>query len=128
MAGETILVAEDDPVTLRFLSTLLEDQGYAVLAAEDGHRAHELAVRRRPDLIVTDLLMPYEDGFELIRRLRSEPALSRTPILILSTRSREEDIVEGLQEGADDYVIKPFRAREFLVRIRKLLERRRGAA
>lgn len=125
MAGETILVAEDDRVTLRFVSSLLEDQGYAVLPAEDGRRAHELALGQRPDLIVTDLLMPYEDGFEFIRRIRAEPTLARTPILILSTKSREEDIVLGLEEGADDYMIKPFRAREFLVRIRKLLDRRR---
>ncbi len=125
MAGETILIAEDDRVTLRFITSLLEEQGYAVLPAEDGRRAQELALERQPDLIVTDLFMPYEDGFDVLRQVRREPALSRTPIMILSTKSREEDIIRGLEEGADDYMIKPFRAREFLVRVRKLLDRRR---
>ncbi len=127
MAHETILVAEDDPVTARFLRSLLADKGYAVLSAEDGEQALELAERHRPQLIITDLVMPYRDGFSVLRGTRGDDGLGETPLLILSMRDREEDIVRGLEDGADDYMIKPFNARELLVRVRKLLDRRPGA-
>ena len=123
MAGERILVAEDDPITARFVSSLLLEQGYEVLVAEDGEHAVELALKHGPDLIISDLIMPYRDGFMVLRTLRSSEELAETPIVILSMRDREEDIVRGLEEGADDYVIKPFNARELLARIRKLLDR-----
>ncbi len=121
--GTRILVAEDDPVTARFLETLLEGKGFEVLVAEDGEHAYELATKQRPDLILTDVVMPYRDGFELLRALRQEDALARVPIIVLSMRDREEDIVRGLEMGADDYLVKPFNARELVVRIRKHLQR-----
>jgi len=120
-----ILVAEDDPVTQSFISSLLRDKGYEVLVAEDGEHAFELAGAGRPDLIISDLVMPYRDGYGLIRALRDQPETSRTPIVILSMRDREDDIVRGFEEGADDYVVKPFNARELLARVRKHLERAR---
>ena len=123
MAGERILIAEDDPITARFVSSLLREQGYEVLVAEDGEHAVELALKHEPDLIISDLIMPYRDGFMVLRTLRSTEELAEIPILILSMRDREEDIVRGLEEGADDYVIKPFNARELLARIRKQLDR-----
>ena len=123
VAGERILIAEDDPITARFVSSLLREQGYEVLVAEDGEHAVELALKHRPDLIVSDLIMPYRDGFMVLRTLRSTEELAGIPVLILSMRDREEDIVRGLEEGADDYVIKPFNARELLARIRKQLDR-----
>jgi DNA-binding response OmpR family regulator len=126
VARARILVADDDRVTSRFVSSLLEGEGYEVLVAADGEHAVELALEHRPDLIVSDLIMPYRDGFEVLRALRGEARLSRVPILILSMKDREEDIVRGLEEGADDYVVKPFNARELVVRIRKQLQRARG--
>ena len=126
MAEVKILIAEDDPVTSRFVASLLEDQGYRVLVAEDGEHAVRLALDERPDLIITDLVMPYKDGFMVLRALRETDELASTPILILSMRDREEDIVRGLEEGADDYVVKPFNARELLARIRKQLQRSGG--
>lgn len=126
MHDARILVAEDDPVTLRFVQSLLEEQGFEVLLAEDGRHAHELAVAGSPDLIISDLVMPYKDGFGLIRALRRLKELARVPIIILSMKDREEDIVRGLEEGADDYVVKPFNARELLARVRKQLDRSRG--
>lgn len=125
--GARILVIDDDPVSLRFVSSLLREKGYDVLVAEDGEHGCRLAIREHPDLIVSDLLMPYRNGFQLVRELRSHHELSRTPVVLLTMRDREEDIVRGLEEGADDYVIKPFNARELLARIRKQLERDRGA-
>lgn len=125
MAGERILVAEDDPVMLRFVVSLLRDKGYDVLEAIDGERLHDLALSARPDLILTDLMMPYRDGFEVLRDLRARTELDRTAILVMSMKDREEDIVYGLEHGADDYVVKPFNARELLARVRKHLEARR---
>jgi DNA-binding response OmpR family regulator len=122
--AKRILVAEDDPVTRRFVVSLLEERGYEVLVAEDGEHALATAKSARPDLIVSDLVMPYRDGYEVLRAIRNDEWLKDTPVLILSMRDHEEDIVRGLEEGADDYVVKPFNAREFVLRVRKLLERR----
>ena len=124
--GKTILVAEDDPVTRRFVVSLLEEGGYRVLVAEDGENALATAIRDRPDLLVSDLVMPYRDGYEVLRAIRSDERLKDLPVLILSMRDREDDIVRGFELGADEYVVKPFNAREFLARVRKLLEPRRA--
>jgi len=123
--GGTILVIDDDAVSLRFVVSLLKEKGYEVLVAEDGEHGWRLATTTRPDLIVTDLVMPYRDGFQLVNVIRADRELSKIPIILLSMRDREEDIVRGLENGADDYVIKPFNARELLSRIRKQLGRRR---
>jgi len=124
-AAKTILVAEDDPVTCRFVVSLLEECGYRVLVAVDGENAIAIAMRARPDLLVIDLVMPYRDGYEVLRAIRNDELLKDLPVLILSMRDREEDIVRGFEQGADEYVVKPFNAREFLYRVRKLLEPRR---
>jgi DNA-binding response OmpR family regulator len=123
-AAKRILVAEDDPVTARFVGSLLTEHGYDVLVADDGDHALELAAEAAPDLIVSDLVMPYRDGFEVLRTLRSDPRFRAIPIVILSMRDREEDIVRGFEQGADDYVVKPFNARELVARVKKLLEPR----
>jgi len=122
--AKTILVAEDDPVTRRFVVSLLEERGYEVLVAEDGEHAVSLAVSATPDLIVSDLVMPYRDGYEVLRAIRNDDRVKKLPVMILSMRDREEDIVRGFESGADEYVVKPFNAREFLARVRKLLEPR----
>ncbi|MBZ5638562.1 MAG: response regulator [Acidobacteriia bacterium] len=121
-----ILVADDDPVAARFVATLLAEKGYEVLVAADGEHAFEIATRLRPDLIVSDLVMPYRDGFDVVRAIREHEAIADVPIVIVSMKDREEDIVRGLETGADDYVVKPFNARELLTRVRKLLARGGG--
>jgi DNA-binding response OmpR family regulator len=118
-----ILVADDDPVAARFVASLLTDHGFDVLVAQDGQHALDLALEHRLDLIVSDLVMPYRDGFELLRMVRSEPGLASLPVVIVSMKDREEDIVRGLELGADDYVVKPFNARELVARVRKILGR-----
>jgi DNA-binding response OmpR family regulator len=121
-----ILVADDDPVAARFMATLLGEKGYEVLVAADGEHAFEIATRLKPDLIVSDLVMPYRDGFDIIQAIRNHESLTGVPIVIVSMKDREEDIVRGLETGADDYVVKPFNARELLARVRKLLARGGG--
>ena len=124
--AKRILVAEDDPVTRRFVVSLLTERGYDVLVAEDGEHAISTATTAKPDLIVSDLVMPFRDGYEVLRAVRTDDRLKDIPVLILSMRDHEEDIVRGFEQGADEYIVKPFNAREFVSRVRKLLEPRRA--
>jgi len=125
MAHEQILVVDDDALTARFIASLLREYDYDVLVAQDGVHALELLKRHEFAMVVCDLVMPYRDGFSVLRAIRQNIKLHDLPVLLVSMRDREEDIVRGLEEGADDYVIKPFNARELLARIRKILARKR---
>ncbi len=123
MTPSKILIADDDPTIRRFISTLLTDRGYEIHEAEDGEQAVRLAGTLMPDLMLLDLIMPYRDGFDVLHDLKDREATSRIPIIIMSVKNREDEIVKGLNLGADDYVVKPFNALELAVRVRKLLER-----
>jgi two-component system response regulator MprA len=126
-AGGRILVVEDDVEITDVLRRSLRHQGYEVRTALDGPGALEAAGDFVPDLVVLDLGLPGLDGLEVCRRLRGG---SDVPILILTARSETRDRVEGLDSGADDYLVKPFERQELLARIRALLRRRppRGSA
>jgi DNA-binding response OmpR family regulator len=118
-----ILIVDDDRKTVDLLRLYLEKDGYQVLAAHDGRQALELTRQRRPDLIVLDLMLPTVDGLDVCRILRAE---SRTPIIMLTARTTEDDKLLGLDLGADDYITKPFSPREVVARVRVVL-RRAGA-
>lgn len=122
-----ILVVEDDTAIADVLRRTLRQEGHEVRSAEDGVQALELAESFVPDLVILDLGLPKLDGVEVCRRLRAE---SDAPILILTARSDTDDRVEGLDSGADDYIVKPFERKELLARMRALLRRRppRGSA
>lgn len=115
-----ILVVEDDETLAYLLRYTLEQRGYSVWVAEEGRRALLLVRSVRPDLVVLDLMLPGIDGRDLCRLVRK---WSSAPILVLTARDSEEDIVTLFAEGADDYVTKPFRTRELLARIEALLRR-----
>jgi DNA-binding response OmpR family regulator len=115
-----ILVVDDDRKTLELLRLYLERDGYQVLAAQDGRQALDLARQRRPDLIVLDLMLPAVDGLDICRILRAE---SKTPIIMLTARTTEDDKLLGLDLGADDYITKPFSPREVVARVRVVLRR-----
>jgi len=117
----TILVVDDEPAVRDALERALRAQHYTVLTAADGRQALDAIAEHGPDLILLDVLMPVMDGFEACRRLRE--AGDRTPVLILTARDTVGDRVEGLDAGADDYVVKPFALEEVLARLRAL-ERR----
>lgn len=117
-----ILVVEDDPSILQGLELALRHQGYEVHTADDGERALALAHRGGWDLIVLDVMLPRRNGYEILAALRS--AGDQTPVLILSARSAEMDMIRGLDLGADDYVAKPFSVGELLARVRAMLRRR----
>ncbi|HEX9033923.1 MAG TPA: response regulator transcription factor [Streptosporangiaceae bacterium] len=111
-----ILIAEDEPRIVRFLVKGLQAQGYATTCAEDGLQALDLALSGEFDLMLLDLGLPGLDGLEALARLRRAPV--RLPVIVLTARSSTEDVVTGLDSGADDYVRKPFRLAELLARIR----------
>lgn len=123
MIPSRILIVDDDPTIRRFISTLLSDRGYEVHQAGDGEEAVRLAGSLKPDLMLLDLIMPYRDGFDVLHDLKKDLGTSRIPIVIMSVKNREDEIVKGLDMGADDYVVKPFNAHELAVRVRKILER-----
>jgi len=116
-----ILVADDNSDMRQYLARLLAEH-YEVETVADGQAATVAAHERRPDLIVSDVMMPILDGFELLRALRAEEETRRIPVILLSARAGEEARVEGLKAGADDYLIKPFSARELLARVSARLE------
>jgi two-component system OmpR family response regulator len=124
-AEARLLVVDDEPNIIELLSASLRYAGFEVATATDGTAALQTARAFRPDLLVLDVMMPQMDGFELVRRLRSEG--TRTPVLFLTARDATEDKVTGLTLGGDDYVTKPFSLEELVARIRAVLRRTSGA-
>lgn len=118
---KSILIVEDDRAINMGLAKNLKFEGFQVLSAEDGERGLRLAVDRKPDLIVLDIMLPGASGFEVCRSLRR--ARIHTPILILTARDQEVDKVMGLDLGADDYITKPFSLPELIARVKALLRR-----
>jgi DNA-binding response OmpR family regulator len=120
---ETILIIEDDRAMVRGLKDNFEAAGYRVLTAVDGAAGFDEALRARPDLIILDIMLPKMNGYELCRSLRKEQLDS--PIIMLTARDQESEVVLGLNLGADDYVTKPFSIKELLARGEAFLRRRR---
>lgn len=117
----TVLIIEDDPTMLRGLKDNFEFEGYKVLTASDGELGLKSALEAAPDLIVLDLMLPNVNGYEVCRFLRQEKL--QMPILMLTAKAQESDVVLGLKLGADDYVTKPFSIKEVLARAEALLRR-----
>jgi PAS domain S-box-containing protein len=115
--GRLVLLADDNADMRHYVERLLKQAGYRVKALADGRAALEAARVEHPDLILSDVLMPELDGFGLLSAIREDVGLSDTPVILLSARAGEEAQVEGLRAGADDYLVKPFSARELLARI-----------
>jgi len=123
MRKATLLVIEDDPDIVELLRYNLEREGFRVLVATDGEHGLADAARNRPDLVLLDLMLPGLDGLEVCRRLRVQDVTRSIPVLILTAKGEETDVVIGLEMGADDYLTKPFSPRELLARVRALLRR-----
>lgn len=124
-ARPRILLADDNADMRGYVERLLQRR-YEVCAVADGEAAWEAAVRARPDLLLTDVMMPRLDGFGLLARIRADEKLCDLPVLMLSARAGEEAQVEGLEAGADDYLVKPFSARELVARVSTTLEMARS--
>jgi two-component system, OmpR family, alkaline phosphatase synthesis response regulator PhoP len=121
---QSVLVIEDDPTISGLIEFRLQRDGYVITKAVDGHAAMAaFAASAVPDLVVMDVMMPFHDGYELLTNLRARETWKRVPVIMLTSMSREEDILKGLQMGATDYVIKPFRPAELSARVKSLLAR-----
>lgn len=126
MRQNRIVVADDDPIVVKFLSAVFHDEGYEVHTAEDGEKALKVIKDARPDLVILDLVMPYHDGFEICQRIKSSAETAAVPVIILSMKEKEQDALRAFEVGADDYVRKPFNALELVARARKLMNGSRG--
>ncbi len=123
MAKESVLIVEDDPDIVELLQYTLEREGYPVLVALNGEKGLSEAQRRRPGLILLDLMLPGLDGLEVCKALKSDDSTKSIPVVMLTAKGEESDVVLGLEFGADDYVRKPFSPRELVARIRAVLRR-----
>ncbi len=120
----TALVAEDDEIVSQLLRLLLERAGGTVHTVADGQAARAfIEGRPAPDVVLLDVMMPFHDGVELVRRIRSQPGWADVPTLMLTSKSDEADIVEALEAGANDYIVKPFQPNELLARVRRFVRK-----
>jgi two-component system, OmpR family, response regulator len=120
--NRTVIVVEDDRVTVMVLEHMLSRHGFTVQTARDGRQAGDFIERLAtpPVLILLDVMLPYIDGFELIKKIRQREAWAEVPIIMLTSKSQEQHIVRALDDGANDYVVKPFRPGELMARIRRV--------
>lgn len=121
---QSILVVDDEPSIREIVGLYLEQAGFHVRLAGDGPTALQALTAALPDLVILDVMLPGVDGLEITRRLRSEGA---TPVILLTARREEADRIEGLELGADDYVVKPFSPQELVSRVRAVLRRTQSA-
>lgn len=121
MGAATVLVVEDNDEIAFLIQFLLEREGFQVELARDGRAADQkIAAMPAPSLVMLDVMLPYVDGFQLLQQIRSRKGWERIPVIMLTAKAQENDIVRGLEAGASDYVLKPFKPNELLARVRRL--------
>ncbi len=118
-----LLVVEDDELTVAMLTKYLHEQGYEVTVARDAAATREACSHRVPDLILMDVNLPDEDGYQLLASIRFRPVLRQVPVIFVTGQDREEDRIHGLEMGAEDYIVKPFNVAEVGLRISRVLRR-----
>lgn len=123
MAKNRILVVDDEKDILELISFNLEKEGYGVVLAETGEEALKAAHSSSPDLVILDLMLPSIDGLEVCRRLKQNEETRKIPVLMLTAKSEDSDIISGLELGADDYITKPFSPKVLIARVRAVLRR-----
>ena len=117
----TILVVDDDPVILQLLQVNFEMEGFTVITAADGQQGVDRTRADRPDVVVSDVMMPRMTGIELVAELKGDPDTAAIPILLLTAKAQQADIGAGMDAGADDYVTKPFEPLDLVDRVNRLL-------
>lgn len=120
-----ILIIEDDEIMVKAVGAIFQKEGYETLIAKNGKEAFEIIGRGNFDIVVTDLMMPYANGFEIISRIRENINLNHVGIILMSVVGNEETILEAFSLGADDFLKKPIMTGELLVRIKRLLQTKR---
>ena len=119
--GKKIVLAEDDAHIARLIIFKLEREGYELLWAQDGEEALETIKKNKPDLILLDIMMPVMDGYEVLKKLKEDENLKSIPVIMLTAKGQEQDVIKGFEYGVEDYIIKPFRPAELAARIKKAL-------
>ena len=122
MPPSTVLVVDDDPVILKLLEVNFEMEGFRVLLAHDGVEGVAMTRSERPDIVVSDVMMPKMSGLELVEDLKSDPETSDIPIILLTAKAQTADVRAGTDAGADDYITKPFEPLELVDRVNRLIE------
>ena len=126
MADAKVLIVDDEEAIREMISVALELAGFQWIEAENGQLAHGMVVDERPDLVLLDWMLPGVSGIELARRLKRDEATSEIPVIMLTAKSEEDNKIQGLDAGADDYITKPFSTRELISRINAVLRRTKG--
>jgi DNA-binding response OmpR family regulator len=119
--GKKILLVDDEEDILDFLELILEEQGYSVIKATSGRDALAAAQMHRPELILLDIMMPEMDGWEVLKLLKADEEVTHIPVAMLTARTEMKDKIQGLQEGAIDYICKPFATKELLDKLEIIL-------
>ncbi|MDH4227854.1 MAG: response regulator transcription factor [Deltaproteobacteria bacterium] len=125
-AKSTILVVDDEADILRLLSFNLEKAGFSVIKAADGPEALKLAAKKKPDLVLLDIMLPDMEGTEVLKRLKANAQTAAMPVLMLTAKGEEVDRILGFELGAEDYITKPFSPREVVLRVKAVLKRGQG--
>ncbi|MES2003682.1 MAG: response regulator transcription factor [Bacteroidota bacterium] len=115
-----ILVAEDEPMLLKTIELKLRKEGYEVIATADGRDAIAKIAEAEPDMVLTDIMMPYASGLEIVSIVK-QPGKKRIPVIILSAMEQEKVVMEAFELGADDYITKPFSLNELVIRVKRLM-------
>ncbi|GAB6037004.1 response regulator transcription factor [Fundidesulfovibrio butyratiphilus] len=123
MTKDTVLIVEDDEDILQLLDYNMQNAGFETVTCRDGLEAVTLIKRRKPDLVLLDLMLPGIDGFEICKTVKRDPKTAHVPVIMLTARGEEVDRIVGLELGADDYVVKPFSPRELILRAKAVLKR-----
>jgi DNA-binding response OmpR family regulator len=119
--NQRVLIVEDEPDIMELVKVTLSDEGYQLLEAKDGEIGFKRAVEEHPDLILLDIMLPKMDGYEICRRLKSDPDTATMPVLMLTAFGQKREIEEGFKVKADDYIVKPFEPLKLRERVRKFL-------
>ena len=116
-----ILVADDDPLSIKLLNFRLRSVGHEVISAVSGGEALGIAMREKPDLVLLDIMMPVMNGFQVLRKLKLQEETKNIPVIMLTSKVQEKDVVFGLEAGAEDYITKPFSFAELNARVNRAL-------
>ena len=126
MGKLTVLVIDDDPVILELLRVNFEIEGFDVICATDGEDGLRRAQADRPDVVISDIMMPRRDGLQLLTELKADPATENLPVILLSAKAQKSEVQHGIDMGADDYITKPFDPLELIDRLNAVVARPRG--
>lgn len=122
MSAIKILVCDDERHIVRLIQVNLERQGWTVVTAYDGKEGLEKVASEKPDLLVLDVMMPYMDGFEVLKTLRKDPSTERLPVIMLTAKAQDKDVFEGYHYGADMYLTKPFNPKELVSFVNRIVQ------